>query len=72
MIGAGMEAVSGEVEQGEGMGFFGKKIILSSPRAERSRAVTVSQCPHSEVGQDFLPRRRIALTEMAVTRKRKV
>ena len=45
---------------------------LSSPRAERARAVTVSQCPHSEVGQDFLLRRRVTLTETAVTRKRKV
>ncbi len=35
-------------------------------------AVTVSQCPHSEVGQDFLLRRRVTLTETAVTRKRKV
>merc|ERR1712233_256499 len=47
-------------------------LILSSPRAERARAVTVSQCPHSEVGQDFLLRRRVTLTETAVTRKRKV
>ena len=70
--GAGMEAVSGEVKQGEGMGFFAKKIILSSLRAERARAVTVSQCPHSEVGQDFLLRRRVTLTETAVTRKQKV
>ena len=38
----------------------------------RARAVTVSQCPHSEVGQDFLLRRRVTLTETAVTRKRKV
>ena len=55
---------------------------LSSPRAKRAgpkglraesaRAVTVSQCPHSEVGQDFLLRRRVTLTEIAVTRKRKV
>ena len=37
-----------------------------------ARAVTVSQCPHSEVGQDFLLRRRVTLTETAVTRKRKV
>ena len=43
----------------------------SSPRAERARAVTVSQCPHSEVGQDFLLRRRVTLTEINVTRKRK-
>ena len=28
--------------------------------------------PHSEVGQDFLLRRRVTLTETAVTRKRKV
>ena len=35
-------------------------------------AVTVSQCPHSEVGQDFLLRRRVTLTETAVTRKLKV
>ena len=54
-------------------------LIWSSPRAkragpkgERARAVTVSQCPHSEVGQDFLLRRRVTLTETAVTRKRKV
>ena len=47
-------------------------IFLSSPRAKRARAVTVSQCPHSEVGQDFLLRRRVTLTETAVTRKRKV
>ena len=57
-------------------------ITLSSPRAKRAspkgerakraRAVTVSQCPHSEVGQDFLLRRRVTLTETAVTRKRKV
>ena len=56
--------------------------ILSSPRAKRAspkgerasraRAVTVSQCPHSEVGQDFLLRRRVTLTETAVTWKRKV
>merc|ERR1711936_590978 len=56
--------------------------LLSSPRAmraspkgeraSRARAVTVSQCPHSEVGQDFLLRRRVTLTETAVTRKRKV
>ena len=48
---------------------------LSSPKAERAsraRAVTVSQCPHSEVGQDFLLRWRFPLTETAVTRKRKV
>merc|ERR1712074_417202 len=55
---------------------------LSSPRAKRAspkgerashaRAVTVSQCPHSEVGQDFLLRRRVTLTETAVTQKRKV
>ena len=49
-----------------------RKYNLSSPRAERARAVTVSQCPHSEVGQDFLLRRRVTLTETAVTRKRKV
>ena len=47
-------------------------MILSSPRAERARAVTVSQCPHSGVGQDFLLRRRVTLTETAVTRKQKV
>ena len=41
-------------------------------RASRARAVTVSQCPHSEVGQDFLLRRRVTPTETAVTRKRKV
>ena len=41
--------------------------ILSSPRAERARAATVS-----EVGQDFLLRRRVTLTETGVTRKRKV
>ena len=41
-------------------------------RASRAWAVTVSQCPHSEVGQDFLLRRRVTLTEIAVTRKRKV
>ena len=41
-------------------------------RASRARAVTVSQCPHSEVGQDFLLRRRVTLTETIVTRKRKV
>ncbi len=46
--------------------------ILSSPRAERARAVTVSKCPHCEVGQDFLLRRRVTLTETAGTRKRKV
>ena len=51
--------------------------LLSSPRpkgerASRARAVTVSQCPHSEVGQDFLLCRRVTLTETAVTRKRKV
>ena len=46
--------------------------MSSSPRAERARAVTDSQCPHSEVGQDFLPRRRVTLTETAVTWKRKV
>ena len=45
---------------------------LSSPRAKRARAVTVSQCPHIEVGQDFLLRRRVTPTETAVTRKRKV
>ena len=46
---------------------------LSSPRAKRAspKAVTVSQCPHSEVGQDFLLRRRVTLTEIAVTRKEK-
>ena len=49
-----------------------RKYNLSSPRAERARAVTVSQCPHSGVGQDFLLRRRVTLTETAVTRKRKV
>ena len=36
-----------------------------------ARAVTVSQCPHSEVGQDFLLRRRVTLTETAVTRNEK-
>ena len=46
--------------------------ILSRPRAERARALTVSQCPHSEVGQDFLLRRRITPTETAVNRKQKV
>merc|ERR1711936_524775 len=56
--------------------------LLSSPRAmraspkgeraSRARAVTVSQCPHSEVGQDFLLRRRVTLTEINVTRKQKV
>ena len=45
---------------------------LSSPRAERARAVTGRQCPHSGVGQDFLLRRRVPLTETAVTRKQKV
>ena len=44
----------------------------SGSRASRARAVTVSQCPHSEVGQDFLLRRRVTLTKTAVTRKRKV
>ena len=29
--------------------------------ASRARAFTVSQCPHSEVGQDFLLRRRAPL-----------
>ena len=43
-----------------------------SERASRARAVTVSQCPHSEVRQDFLLRRRVTPTETAVTRKRKV
>ncbi len=50
-------------------------VTLSSPRAERARAVTVRQCPTvhcSGVGQDFLLRRRVTLTETAVTRKRKV
>ena len=37
----------------------------------RARAVTVSQCPHSGVGQDFLLRRRVTLTKTAVTRKQK-
>ena len=48
------------------------KACLSSPRAERARAVTVSQCRYSGVGQDFLLRRRVTLTETAVTRKQKV
>ena len=48
------------------------KYRLSSPRAERASAVTVRQCPHSGVGQDFLLRRKVPLTETAVTRKRKV
>ncbi len=49
-----------------------RRLARHSPRAKRARAVTVSQCPHSEVGQDFLLRRRVTLTETAVTRKRKV
>ena len=49
-----------------------KRASPKGERASRARAVTVSQCPHSEVGQDFLLRRRVTLTETAVTRKRKV
>ena len=49
-----------------------KRASSKGERASRARAVTVSQCPHSEVGQDFLLRRRVTLTETAVTRKRKV
>ena len=49
-----------------------KRASPKGERASRARAATVSQCPHSEVGQDFLLHRRVTLTEMAVTRKRKV
>ena len=49
-----------------------KGFKLSSPRAERARAVTGRRCPHSGVGEDFLPHRRVPLMKMAVTRKQKV
>ena len=39
---------------------------LKGPRAEHARAVTGRWCPRSGVGQDFLPRRRVPLTETAV------
>ena len=72
-------AFANQSQEGSSHVFFSSVFVfvflLSSPkgeRASRARAVTVSQCPHSEVGQDFLLRRRVTLTETAVTRKRKV
>ena len=47
-------------------------VNLSGPCAERARAVTGRRCPHSGVGQDFLPRRRVTLTKTAGTREQKV
>ena len=45
---------------------------LSSPRAERARAFTGRQCPHSGKGEDFLTGQPDFFTETAVTPERKV
>merc|ERR1719346_777025 len=48
------------------------KTMLSSPRAESTRAVTGRRCPHSGRGKDFLSRQPDFFTETAVTPERKV
>ena len=41
-------------------------------KSQGARAVAGRRCPHSGVGEDFLPRRTGPLTKTDVTRKRKV
>ena len=45
--------------------------LLSSPRDDIAWAVTGRRCPHSGVGQDFLPRRTCPLMKTAVIGKQK-